>query len=216
MNPLPPGTDVRILGPLDYDTSLAIQEKERERVLSGGSPGTVFLLEHTPPVITLGRRADESNILADEKTLILKGYRLRHTGRGGDVTVHEPGQAVAYFVVPVAPKTAAPFVKGILGLMGLFLLEEYGIDALYDAKRPGLWARDAKLCAVGVDLTGGVSTHGIAINVSNSMEGFSLVAPCGIAGGTVTSLSVLLGRTVDSAAFMDKFARHLRNSVNER
>ena len=210
MTLLPPGIEVRLLGRVDYDRAIALQRAARERVLRNESPGTVFLLEHDPPVITLGRRAGAAGLRVPEEALARRGYQLRHAGRGGDITVHEPGQVVVYFVLPVQSKSAAPFVKGILGLMAAFLEEEYGIAARYDAARPGLWAGNEKLCAAGVDLSGGVSMHGIAVNVSNSMEGFSLIVPCGMEGAGVTSVSALLGRRVDTGAFMEKFAARLR------
>jgi len=213
MTIIPAGTEVRVLGRLDYDAALALQAEERERVMRGESPGTVFLLEHDPPVITLGRRADVKNLLADENTLARKGYRLRRVERGGDVTVHEPGQVVAYFVVPVMSKGSGPFVEEALGLASGFLRERYGVIAEYHRDRPGLWAGNAKLCAVGLDLRGGASMHGIAINVSNSLEGFSLVVPCGIEGGAVTSVSAVLGRKEDAASFMEGFARYLRGKT---
>ncbi len=207
---VPRGIAVSILGAVDYDTALTLQREAHERVLAGTSPGTVFLLEHDPPVITQGRRAGAAGLLVPEEALAPRGYQLRHAGRGGDITVHEPGQVVVYFVLPVQSKSAAPFVKGILGLMAAFLEDEYGIAARYDAARPGLWAGNEKLCAAGVDLSGGVSMHGIAVNVSNSMEGFSLIVPCGMEGAGVTSVSALLGRRVDAGAFMEKFAARLR------
>lgn len=207
---IPRGITVRLMGALDYDSALALQGEERDRVRSGSSAGSIFLLEHDPPVITLGRRADGRNLLETEAALARRGYQLRKSGRGGDITVHEPGQLVAYFVLPVKSKAAGPFVEGILGFMSVFLIEVYGIDARYDARRPGLWAGSAKLCAAGVDLSGGVSMHGIALNVSNSMEGFSFIVPCGIEGAGVTSVSALLGRKVDSSGLAAKFAERLR------
>jgi lipoate-protein ligase B len=206
---LPRGTIVRVMGTLDYDTALALQHHERTRVLRGEIPGTVLLLEHDPPVITLGRRADGRNLLESEESLIQRGYQVRRVERGGDVTVHEPGQVVVYFLLPVGSKTAGPFLEGILGLASDFLREHYHIEARYDAARPGLWAEGKKLCAAGLDLTGGISMHGIAINVSNSMVGFTLVVPCGIGGSTVTSLSALLGRRIDAGEFMEAFAEKL-------
>ena len=209
ISPIPHGTDVRVLGEIDYDGAMLLQMKERDRVLRGESPGTVFILEHSPPVITLGRRADRGHLLAAGETLLDLGYQVRKSGRGGDITVHEPGQVVVYFVLPVRSKEAGPFVEGVLGIACDFLRRRYGVEAQYDRERPGLWVGDAKLCAVGMDLRGGVSTHGIAINASNSLEGFSFIVPCGIPGGSVTTLSILLGRRVPSSEVMTGFSEYI-------
>ncbi len=208
-SPIPPGTRVRVLGEIDYDGALLLQENERDRVTRGESPGTVFILEHSPPVITLGRRADLSHLLENRETLAERGYQLRKVDRGGDITVHEPGQVVVYFILPVRSKDAGPFVEGILSIAGCFLRTGYGVDAHFSRERPGLWAGNAKLCAAGFDLRGGVSTHGIAINVSNTLEGFSFIVPCGIEGANVTSLSILLGCQVTSMEVMTGLAGYI-------
>ncbi len=182
-------SSVDILGRMDYDTSHQIQLDEKRRVLKGQSPGTLFILEHDPPVITLGRRAVRDNILFDDDLIQKKGYQVRRVGRGGDVTVHEPGQAVCYFVLPVRSKSAVSFVEGIVDVVRGFLEEEYGLPCGYDRNFPGLWVRGRKICSIGFDLTGGVSLHGIALNVCNTLEGFGMIRPCGMGDVTMTTLS---------------------------
>jgi lipoyl(octanoyl) transferase len=88
------------LGVVDYDTAICIQLEERDRVMRGQSPGTIFILEHDPAVITLGRNADPANLRVTVSEAAAAGYQVRRSSRGGDVTVHEQGQMVAYFVIP--------------------------------------------------------------------------------------------------------------------
>jgi lipoate-protein ligase B len=192
-------------GRLSFDSALAMQQDERVRVLGGVSQGKIFLLEHDPPVITLGRRASKENFLIPEKDIVAAGYQVRRTGRGGDVTVHEPGQVVAYFVLPFRTKAVKDFVEWVMAGTAC-VMKDYLPDVIYDPHRPGLWIENRKICSVGFDLTGGVSMHGIAINVANSLRGFALVAPCGMRDVIMTSLSREVNHAVHVGEIIDALA----------
>jgi len=179
----------KILGQIDYDAAVKLQLEERERVKNGQSEGTIFFLEHKPAVITLGRNAIESNMLVPEKLLESRGYQVRKVSRGGDVTVHEPGQLVIYFVVPLRSKAVREFVDGVTNAITLCLKKDFGLAVSFRQDKPGLWVEDRKICSVGFDLTQKVSMHGIALNVCNSLEGFSLIVPCGLPGVKMTTMS---------------------------
>ncbi len=83
------------LGRVAYDEALRVQEEVAALRLAGRIPNTLLLLEH-PPVLTLGRNADRSNVLASDELLAARGVTLHHINRGGDVTYHGPGQLVGY------------------------------------------------------------------------------------------------------------------------
>jgi len=181
---------------------------ERERVKNGESEGTIFFLEHKPAVITLGRNAIESNMLVPEKLLESRGYQVRKVSRGGDVTVHEPGQLVIYFVIPLKSKAVREFVDGVTNAITLCLKKDFSLEVAFRQDKPGLWVEDRKICSVGFDLTQKVSMHGIALNVCNSLEGFSLIVPCGLPGVKMTTISKELKREVkvnDVIEFMKTF-----------
>jgi len=187
----------QFLGQIDYDAAVKLQLAERERVKNGESTGTIFFLEHKPAVITLGRNAIESNMLVPEKLLESRGYQVRKVSRGGDVTVHEPGQLVIYFVVPLKSKAVRNFVDGVTNAISSCLKKDFGVNAVFRQDKPGLWVEDRKICSVGFDLTQKVSMHGIALNVCNSLEGFSLIVPCGLPGVKMTTVSKELNREVN-------------------
>ncbi|MEI6092872.1 MAG: lipoyl(octanoyl) transferase LipB [bacterium] len=195
---------IKILGKIDYDSAVNIQLAERQKVKDGLSCGTIFFLEHVPPVITLGRNAINSNILFPRKLLENKGYHVRDVSRGGDVTVHEPGQLVVYFVMPLKAKAVRNFVDGIVGSIRTCLLESFGVQTFFDETKPGLWVNEKKICSIGFDLTQKVSMHGVAINVCNSLEGFSLIVPCGLSGVKMTTLTKETGRPVSLEELTDK------------
>ena len=110
--------------------------------------------------------------------------------------MHESGQLVIYFVVPLKSKAVREFVDGVMNGISFCLKEKFGIDAKFSQDKPGLWVENRKLCSVGFDLTQRVSMHGIALNVCNTLEGFKMIVPCGLPGVKMTTISKELGRDV--------------------
>jgi lipoyl(octanoyl) transferase len=83
------------LGRVDYDEGLRLQAEIAVLVAEGRVHNVLLLLEH-PPVLTLGRNAHRSNILASDELLASRGVTVHEINRGGDVTYHGPGQLVGY------------------------------------------------------------------------------------------------------------------------
>ncbi len=83
------------LGRVDYGEALRLQQ-ELVGLRTRGSIGNVLLLLEHPPVLTLGRNANRSNILASDELLAARGVMLHEINRGGDVTYHGPGQLIGY------------------------------------------------------------------------------------------------------------------------
>jgi lipoyl(octanoyl) transferase len=83
------------LGRVEYDEGLRLQAEIAALVAEGRLQNVLLLLEH-PPVLTLGRNADRSNILASDELLASRGVTVHEINRGGDVTYHGPGQLVGY------------------------------------------------------------------------------------------------------------------------
>ena len=94
------------LGRLDYARALAVQLRAVERVRATRETATaveyLLLVEHAPPVITVGRGGDGSNVVASAARLAALGVEVHEVSRGGDVTYHGPGQLVAYPIIDLA------------------------------------------------------------------------------------------------------------------
>ena len=198
------------LGRISYAEGLAAQARvidARKQNLIGD---TLLLLEH-PPVLTLGRNSHRENILASDDLLALRGVELHEINRGGDVTYHGPGQLVGYPIFDLRgdwPGKKGPHL-GPVDFMRM--LEEaiirvgydFGVPAQRIAKRTGVWTMpnastpEKKLCAMGIHVSQGVTSHGFALNVTTDLRDFDLIVPCGITDRVVTSLELEAQATDD-------------------
>src|SRR5947208_12361950 len=79
------------LGLVPYREAWDLQRSLAGAVSQGAIPDTVVFLEHLP-VITLGRRSEESELHVPEGA----EEEIVETDRGGKSTYHGPGQLVCY------------------------------------------------------------------------------------------------------------------------
>ncbi|HJM88589.1 MAG TPA: lipoyl(octanoyl) transferase LipB [Dehalococcoidia bacterium] len=176
----------------------------REGDTGGEADEAVALLEH-PPVYTLGRRGGRQHVLRSEAELALQGAELVESDRGGDVTFHGPGQLVVYPILDLRARGIAP-VDHVRSLEGVVIdvLRDFEVCGERVEGRPGVWVSGAKVAAVGVRVQRGVSTHGLALNVSTDLSRFDAIVPCGIGDAGVTSMQRLLGVAPSMAAVQSR------------
>jgi lipoyl(octanoyl) transferase len=197
------------LGRIAWDRALALQVALRRRILDGDETAETLLIVEHDPVITLGRAAQAEHVLAPPSLLAARGIQLVRASRGGEVTYHGPGQLVAYPVV----RLAAGVVAHVEAMAQAVVAVAARVEVAAEFRRacPGIWVGDAKLAAVGVHVHRRVSIHGVALNVSTALDAFSLIVPCGLLGGRVTSLAVEAQRSLAvaelAAPFAEAFAR---------
>lgn len=190
---------IAILGRMDYEEALKLQERLVESRKTGDIEDTLLLLEH-PPVLTLGRRGAASNILASKEVLKNQGVRIFEINRGGDVTYHGPGQIVGYPILDLNGfgKDIRVFVRNIEEVFIRLLEREYGISAYREeSKYTGVWVKNEKITAIGIAVKRWVTMHGFAFNVNTNLEHFNWIVPCGLSDRGVTSLSKIKGCTFD-------------------
>lgn len=210
---------------VEYERGVAWQRRNHQRVLAARETisqlEAIALLEHRP-VYTLGRRADGAHILASQDEIAARGASVARTDRGGDVTFHGPGQLVVYPVLDLRARRlgAIDYVR-LLEECAIKTLASFQIEGIRDVGRPGVWTEWrgglAKVAAVGVRITHGISLHGLALNYQIDLEWFEAIVPCGIPDARVASLHLLRGRDVSfeetstafGRAFEDAFQVHL-------
>lgn len=192
-----------------YDKALEIQYMILEKRQRGEIGDTLILVEH-PPVITLGRRAEESNIIAPRAVMEREGIEVHQTNRGGDVTYHGPGQLVGYPIVDIKrfPISIRAFVRGLEEVFIQLLKEKYNIEAGRDSEHTGVWVGKNKIAAIGLAVKRGVTMHGFAFNINTKLEHFDLIVPCGITDKGVTSISNILKRPMDFDGISNEVAQN--------
>jgi lipoate-protein ligase B len=191
------------LGTVPYRDALALQERLRERRQAGEIPDLLLVLEH-PPVYTRGRRTEPGDLPMGEDWYGAQGIEVCDTDRGGRVTYHGPGQLVAYPIRAV--ERVADFVHTMEGAIVAALGDEGIAAEPRDTPFTGVWVDDAKIGSIGVRVSGGVSTHGLAVNVDNDLQPFEWIVPCGIDHVRVTSVAKETGRDRSLPCFRKRMA----------
>lgn len=189
---------VRDVGRMAYDEALDLQyrlvdERREERV-----GDTLILVEH-PPVITMGRKAEDSDIIAPLPVLEKAGVTIHRITRGGEATYHGPGQIVGYAIINLYnhQRKLRLFVERMEEVFIRLLDRHYEIPAGRDDEHRGVWVGDRKITAVGIAVTHAITMHGFAFNVAPDLAHFDWIVPCGIRDKGVTSLERELGSTPD-------------------
>ena len=147
------------------------------------------------PLYTAGTSADPRDLIAPDR------FPVHKTGRGGQYTYHGPGQRVGYVMLDL--KARGGDVRAYVQNLERWLIEalaQFGVTGLVREGRVGVWVvhtdmtgvmREDKIAALGVRVSRGVTTHGVALNVSPDLSHFSGIVPCGISAYGVTSLAAL-------------------------
>ncbi len=178
------------LGLVDYDEAWALQKRAAAARISGALDEDLLMLCEHPPIVTLGRSTKPGNLLATPDFLASRGILLRDVERGGDVTIHEPGQLVAYPIIDL--KRHRQDLHWYLRQVEAAIIHALGAVGLAGDRVAGLtgvWHEQRKLASIGVHARDWVTWHGVALNVQNDLSTFDHVVPCGIDQVTMTTVA---------------------------
>jgi lipoyl(octanoyl) transferase len=147
------------------------------------TPDEIWLLEHEP-VFTLGLAGREQHVLDAGDIPVV------HCDRGGQVTYHGPGQAVAYVLFDLRRMHLG--VKDLVRRLeqsAIEVLEGYRIRGERRDGMPGVYVEGAKIAAVGLRIANGCSYHGLSLNVDLDLAPYRRIDPCGYPGLACTRLA---------------------------
>ena len=206
------------MGRLDYRKAWDIQVATAHDVRTGKIPNTVILVEHNH-VYTKGRLSSDSDLLLSQQQFDDLQIPVVETDRGGLITYHGPGQFIAYPIINLrAWGGPLKYVRALEEII-ISTLSDFRIEATTISGLTGVWVGHAKIAAIGVRISKGVSTHGLSLNVSTDLSYFKNIIPCGIVGRQVTSMDTIIQGQVEKSlveqSFITNFSRvmelHLEN-----
>ena len=197
---------------ISYTNALNLQLDLHSKCAAGELPGVMILLEHDP-VLTMGVKTGEGNVLVSSEILEREGVELVQTDRGGDVTYHGPGQLVGYPIFPI--RALGLDLHGYLRALEQSIIDalaEFGLKGERNGPA-GVWVGEKKVCSIGVAVRKWVTYHGFALNVAPNMRHFSLINPCGLASHQISCLRDLLGTAPDMEAVRAACTRGIERNM---
>ncbi len=191
------------LGIIDYQKAYEYQEYLVKRKQDGDENNYFLLLEHFP-VFTCGKNAKKDNILD-------KNISVRSIGRGGDMTCHEPGQLVGYIILDLKKEklNVRKFITKIENLI-IDSLKKININAEKNPGLVGVWLENKKITSIGIGIKKGITMHGFALNISNNLEGFKKINPCGLRAEEFSSLKNQMGDKISFEKIRELIAEEFK------
>jgi lipoate-protein ligase B len=195
---------VEDLGLVDFENARGRQLERLESRVRGEAPDTLYLLEH-PTVITLGRGTDPRNLKDTE------GLPVIETERGGDVTLHAPGQVVGYLIrlLPEDQRDLHAHLR-LLEHIVIDALAGFGISGARRDGATGVWVGEGKIASLGVACRNWCTWHGFALNVNIPLDLFEAINPCGFGADVMTSMARELGENVPMDDVKDALSSAVR------
>jgi lipoyl(octanoyl) transferase len=188
-----------------YKVSLEQQIDIHSKVLNQELRDTIIFVEHEP-VYTLGKNADQNNILTNYP----KDVEIYNIDRGGDVTYHGPGQLVGYPIINIRNinMSIGRYIHTLEEIL-VSTLSHFNISAQRRDKFIGIWVGDEKISAIGVRVLNGITKHGFALNVNTDLSYFEGIIPCGIDNCKVTSMEKILNKKIELNLVQDTIIKEL-------
>lgn len=171
---------------IGFGAAWDVQRRLAEARRGGEVPDVVWLLEH-PPVYTVGRHGDRADLFLSDEQLARMGAEVHRIDRGGQMTWHGPGQTTGYVIMDLRPgRRVRWFVEGLVGAMA----DACGLPgAAAGDDAMGLYVGGRKVGSVGIRVSAGVTTHGLALNRDPDLEWFRMMTACGAPGVAATSIA---------------------------
>ena len=194
--------------PIKYEEAIRLMEKRLIDLNDNRSNELIWILEHDD-IFTAGTSYNENEILN-------KSINIIKTNRGGKITYHGPGQLICYFVIDLKKKgkDIRKFISAIEKTI-IDTLKSYKIETFADKKNIGIWynndSKIQKVAAIGVRVSKWIAYHGFSINVTNNLEKYKSIIPCGIKDKGVTNLKKINDQSYEQ--FEDKIIKNFISNL---
>ena len=166
---------------ISYKTAIKILHKRVEELKLKKCKELLWILEH-PLTYTAG-------ISSNNKEIIDKKIKIINTNRGGKITLHNPGQKIIYFVLNLNKRKKD--IRKLIYVIEKSIIEFlkiYKINGKKDEKNIGIWVNKKKIAAIGLRISKWIAYHGCSINISNNLDQYLKIIPCGLDNQKITSI----------------------------
>lgn len=200
---------IKNLGLMEYADAYRLQKECVNQVLQGAAPA-LLLCEH-PAVLTLGRMTKPENILWSDAELADEGVSVLKVDRGGDVTLHAPGQLVVYPILNLQEcgKDLHRYLRRLEDV-AQGTLRHFSITPRREPGQTGVWVDQKKVVSVGIGVKRWVTYHGIGINVNTDLSLFRMIKPCGL-NVEMNSISHIIGQDLTMKEVAEVVVREFFN-----
>jgi lipoyl(octanoyl) transferase len=180
-----PGFDLDLIS---YEDAYNLQEEIFGLVKANDYQGAILLLEHYP-VITIGNNKNTGNLLVNREELCKQNVELVQSNRGGDMTLHSPGQVVCYTILNLTPlkKDLSSFVYDLEEVI-IDVLASYDMHGVRINKHRGIFIGNSKIASIGLRVRKWITLHGFSLNVNNDLKYFDNIIACGLKDHPQTSM----------------------------
>ena len=175
--------------PIKYENAIYLLEKRLKEIHLKKNKELIWILEH--------KKVFTGDASYKESEIIDKSIELIKTNRGGKITYHGPGQLIFYFVIDLNQR-GRDIRKLITSVENTIIktLKEFKINTYADRENIGIWYKRKlnnkthveKVAAIGIKVKKWIAFHGFAINISNNLDVYKKIIPCGIKERKVTNL----------------------------
>ena len=166
---------------ISYKIAMKILHKRVEELKVNRGKELIWILEH-PVTYTAGIRSNN-------KEIIDKKIKIINTNRGGKITLHNPGQKIIYFVLNLNKRKKD--IRKLIYVIEKSIIEFlkiYKINGKKDEKNIGIWVNKKKIAAIGLRISKWIAYHGCSINISNNLDQYLKIIPCGLDNQKITSI----------------------------
>ena len=200
--------------PIKYENAISLLEERLDEIIEKRGDELIWTLEHKD-VYTAG-------VSYKNNELLDKSIKLVKTNRGGKITHHGPGQLVFYFVIDLN-KRDRNIRKLITSVENTIIdtLKEFKINVFADRKNIGIWhkrkidnkTKFEKIAAIGIKVKKWIAYHGFSINISNNLDAYKKIIPCGIKDKEVTNLISIKKQKYNNLSdiLIKKFLKEIKN-----
>ena len=200
--------------PIKYENAISLLEERLNEIVEKRGDELIWILEHKD-VYTAG-------VSYKNNELLDKSIKLVKTNRGGKITHHGPGQLIFYFVINLnkREKNIRKLITSVENTI-IDTLKEFKINVFADRKNIGIWYKRKfnnrikfeKVAAIGIKVKKWIAYHGFSINISNNLDAYKKIIPCGINDKEVTNLISIKKQKYNNLSdiLIKKFLKEIKN-----